>query len=130
MTLICCVDDSLGLAFASRRQSRDSAVCRDIAAMADGSPVAMLPYSAALFKGLDINIVPPEANAGFRFFELSSPASAAEKADRLVLYRWNRRYPADVYFDVPLSAWLLVESTVLQGSSHEKISREVYIREK
>lgn len=130
MTLICCVDDALGLAFASRRQSRDSAVCRDIAALAAAAPVSMLPYSAALFKGLDINIVPQETEAEFCFLELSSPASVAGKADRLVLYRWNRRYPADVYFDVPLSGWLLAESKEFQGSSHEKISREVYIREK
>jgi hypothetical protein len=47
-----------------------------------------------------------------------------------VVYRWNRRYPGDVFFDLDVSAapWRCVETEEFVGSSHEKITKEVYVK--
>ena len=44
----------------------------------------------------------------------------------LTVYRWNRRYPADVFLDVDLSGWRRVSCWEFPGHSHERISKEVY----
>ena len=49
-------------------------------------------------------------------------------AEALILYRWNRRYPSDLTFRIPLSehGWKLETVTEFSGFSHEKITEEVY----
>ena len=58
------------------------------------------------------------------FCELQLPQSGVET---IIVYRWNRHYPADQIFP---EEWLqcrsLKESREFAGSSHEKITREVY----
>ena len=49
-------------------------------------------------------------------------------ADKIVLYRWNRRYPADRYFPVNLNEWTLISSEEFAGKSHEKVTKEVWER--
>ena len=51
-----------------------------------------------------------------------------EKIDSIILYRWNRVYPADTYFDIDLSGWQLVRTGEFSGASHELITKEVYTR--
>ena len=48
--------------------------------------------------------------------------------ESVVLYKWNRVYPADQYFTMDLSGWKLVETAEFAGSSHEKITEERYER--
>ena len=50
-----------------------------------------------------------------------------EKIEKIVLFRWNRHYPADVHFQFP-GKWHLVQTEDFPGSSHEKITMEVYER--
>ena len=50
----------------------------------------------------------------------------ARGAEELVLYRWNRSYPGDVTFPWPLTGWTLAETAYFPGTSHEKITEEVY----
>ena len=50
------------------------------------------------------------------------------KSESVVLYKWNRVYPADQYFAMDLSGWKLVETVEFPGSSHEKITEERYER--
>lgn len=135
MTLIVCVDDDMGMAFNRRRVSRDSAVSRDIAALADGRRIRMHSRSAMLFEDTGASIAASDdfaqrVEAGeVCFVEFESVRGLADRAGALVLYRWNRRYPADLRFDAPLEAWRLAETTEFPGSSHERITREVYVRE-
>ena len=51
-----------------------------------------------------------------------------ERIGEIYLYRWNRDYPAEVYFPVDLSVWKCMETKEFAGSSHEKITRERYTR--
>ena len=46
--------------------------------------------------------------------------------DEIILYKWNRVYPTDFYFDINLSTWNLTQVTEFKGNSHERITKEVY----
>jgi len=135
MTLMICVDDRQGMAFNRRRQSRDSAVCRDMLALAEGLPIHMNPRSEKLFQGMEGDFRPAEnfaeavGEGEFCFLELQPAGDLATRAKRLILYRWNRHYPADLYFEIPGEGWRLDEITEFPGTSHENITREVYVRE-
>ena len=134
MILIACIDDGMGLAFNHRRQSRDSAVCSDIAALVGTVPLWLSERSAPLFEGLGLDILTadePAFCAGegeYCFLEFSSPAAFAGSIEKLVLYRWNRSYPSDVKFDISLEDWAIDSALDFPGSSHERITREVYTR--
>jgi len=47
---------------------------------------------------------------------------------QVVVYRWNRHYPATDYFPMTYFAekWKLVSSREFAGSSHDTITEEVY----
>jgi len=136
MILIVCVDDEMGMAFNGRRQSRDRVVCRDMAALADGEPILMSERSLKLFEGMEGRFHAEEggmerAGAGeFCFIEFEPVEKMADRAEKIILYRWNRRYPADLYCSIPLETWNLKETTEFPGYSHELITREVYVRER
>lgn len=123
MTVFVCVDDGLGMAFNGRRQSRDKAVTEDLL-QSCGGKLSMEEKSKTLFGE-----AVPEASEDAYFMEFTCETERLQAADRLVLYRWNRAYPADVYFTMP-AGFRLESGREFPGSSHEKITREEYIREK
>lgn len=131
MIVIACVDDNMGLAFNGRRQSRDSAVIARIQALSAGGKLWMSPRSAKLFDG---DVVPAEdflLQAGeqeYAFTEFVVPDFSDLRVEGLVLYRWNRVYPADLWLEVALTDWKLVSTSVFSGTSHESITEEIYTR--
>ena len=138
MILVSAVDDRFGTGFNHRRQSRDTALRRALICEAAGAPVWMNAYSLRQFKEetvqADIRVSENflfEAKDGEFCFAENIPVGAAEsRAEKIILFRWNRTYPADIYFDVDLSkGWFLAESEDFAGKSHEKITKEVYLRE-
>lgn len=62
----------------------------------------------------------------FCFVEGENLTGYEGKITEIVLYRWNRDYPADLFFEVDLSKWKLEERKEFSGYSHEKITREIY----
>lgn len=135
MTLVCCVDDILGMAFFGRRQSRDSLLYKDLANEAQGKTIHLQLRSGPLFADTDAQLAvsdSPWDNATeneFCFVEFCAPSAFESKADKIILYRWNRRYQSDVKFDIDLNKWTKLSETEFPGSSHEKITKEVYTRE-
>ena len=130
MRLIFCVDRNDGMAFNGRRQSRDRVIIADLAALIGENRLYLSPYSAPLFAGLPgVAVVPdPVAAAGaadFCFLEALPNGKTA--ADEIILYRFDRDYPADLHLDrALLSGLALAEKTELEGYSHKLIIREVY----
>ena len=70
------------------------------------------------------------ADGEFCFVEKENPGTVEEKIEKIILYRWNRVYPADVHFPIDFSGWKLVQAEEFAGSSHEKITEEIYERVK
>lgn len=133
MNVIVCVDDRLGMLFNKRRQSQDQVLRKHLLELCGGSPLKMNAYSAKQFAAL-----PPEQIAvseeflsqaeenDWCFAEDQSLLPWAENINRLVLCRWNRSYPGDFFLDLPLDRFHLVSAEEFPGSSHEKITLEVY----
>ncbi|MCI8638895.1 MAG: ribonuclease Z [Coprococcus sp.] len=138
MIIIACVDDKNGMMFYGRRQSRDRVLIEDILLECTGKKLRMAPYSYALFeKETDAGILVSEdflaaaCGEDYCFVENGDAmADHLEKVRAVLLYRWNRVYPADVYFPLNLAdgSWEQKAREEFQGSSHEKITREWYER--
>ena len=133
MILSVCIDDKGGMAFNHRRQSRDRAQQEDLLQLCGGG-LWIAPYSAPLFDWAAEQVRVSEdflkqAGAGEYCFAEDRPlASVVGQMEALVLYRWNRRYPSDLKFDLDLSAFQLTETIEFPGNSHETITREIYQR--
>ena len=133
MKLIACIDDQNGLAFNHRRQSRDRLLIDDLVRHLNGQTLHTTAYSAKLFEGKDAKIEISDAPAevcggGYCFLETVDPAPYADRIDTVILYRWNRRYPSDVTFGISLSRYRLIRTEEFVGSSHEKITKEIWKR--
>lgn len=129
MTLYICLDDRNGLQFNKRRQSRDRAVLEDIRSRLSGK-LLISPFSEKLILEAEIPyVLPPETAADFFAEEIPSE-ELLEKTRKIVIYRWNRHYPSDVAWepDLPGLGFVLTETCEFPGTSHEKITREVYAR--
>ena len=92
-------------------------------------------YSESLFSQAECSVSISEsflADADAKdycFVENTSVAEFKEKISRLVIYKWNRDYPADFYFDIDYASDYKLETTLdFGGTSHEKITKEVYVR--
>lgn len=135
MNVIVCVDDSLGMLFNNRRQSRDSVLINRVIDMCDKSRLWIGEFSRSLFSTFDCPIMIINDNflnvagAGdFCFVENVHLTPFVDKIERLIVFKWNRDYPSDFSLDVDLSEWSLVSSNDFKGSSHEEITMEVYKR--
>lgn len=132
MNLIVCVDQSFGMSFGGRRLSRDGEVVKKIAEMAEGKTLLMSEYSAPLFEGVaDVKALPDfllkAENADFCFVETNE--IPIERIESIFLFCWNRDYPADVFFDREiLSSFKKIKKEEFSGSSHKKITLEIYQR--
>lgn len=130
MILIVCLDDQNGMAFNHRRQSRDRVLIDRIESLAVGGKLWMAPYSQKLFTSENIVASTDylsEAGVGdYCFAELDDVKPYEEQIQKAIVFRWNRHYPSDLKFGINLSNWRLVASEEFPGSSHEKITMEVY----
>lgn len=154
MKLIVCVSDNMGISFNGRRQSQDREVCLDMLKLCAGKKLWMNKYSAELFEkfndGVEIRRLlgtaePPvifvddrcterARQNEFCFYEdtifAKTPVPSEESVDEAVLYRWNRRYPAGFFLSgiLDLGHYRLEDSIDFAGKSHEKITREVWVK--
>lgn len=129
MTLYICLDDRNGLRFNKRRQSRDEKVLADIRSRLTGK-LLIEPFSEKLIREAEIPYVLLPETAEDLFLEDVPAERVLQNCEKVVIYRWNRHYPADVRWDPDLEnrGFSLAETGEFPGKSHEKITREVYIK--
>lgn len=134
MILIAAVDDSYGMMFNHRRQSQDRVLRQRILELTAGHTLWMNTYSARQFaKDTAPNIQVSEsfldeADTGeYCLIENLAALPYETKIEKIILYHWNRRYPSDFSFDIPLEAhgWKSIQTTDFSGSSHECITEEI-----
>ncbi len=137
MNIIVCLDDKNGIMFNKRRQSQDKLLRDDISNTIDDANIFMNHYSYKLYKDIDngnFQVCDDFLNKcgknDFCLVEDKSLFSYINNIDNLIVYKWNRVYPSDLYFDIDLQSanWRLIESYDFQGSSHDKITKEIYRR--
>ena len=132
MILITCVDDRNGVRFNGRRQSRDRLLREDLLRETQNGLLWMAPDTALQFREL-----PPQCQVDPGFLDRAGPGEFcfvegqpvrgyAQRVEGVILYRWNRVYPADCFWDLPMDGWRLVRRADFPGSSHKLITKEVY----
>lgn len=137
MKLIVCVDDNWGMMFNHRRQSQDAAVRADMLCMTGKQKLFVSPYTAGQFAEAEqerLHISEcflQEAKAGeYCFVEDPALLSGELRPEELVLYGWNRGYPADGYFTPPGQDYTLISYESMVGTSHPQLWKKVYKRGK
>ena len=111
MNVIICLDQNNGMLFNNRRQSRDRIVRKNILEYINGAKLYMDEFSNA-------------EDSDFCFVEKQHINT--EQINKLIVYRWDKIYPADVSFGMNKIKLNLTETLEFQGYSHEKIVREIY----
>ena len=135
MHVIVCLDDKNGMMFNCRRQSSDRVLRQYVIKLVNGSALWMNVYSAKQFlPEAPKNICVSEdflnkAQKGEWCFVENKDLRPFEKdIEDILVCRWNRVYPADMFFDISLKdhGWVCKETKEIVGSSHEKITMEIY----
>lgn len=133
MILIACVDDNFGMAFNRRRQSKDRIVTEKILEISKGNHLWIAPYSASLFEDadnlqIDHDFLEKAGEDDYCLVEYIDVSPYMERAGKVILFYWNRKYPSDVQFPHHLltEKWTLTEWKTFSGFSHETITMEVY----
>lgn len=105
--------------------------------MTTGSALWMNEYSALLFT----EFAASQIQIDQQFLDKAGPGDycLVENADvtpylpfieKILLFHWNRAYPSDMKFPIKLDGgkWRLISTEDFPGSSHEKITLEVYAK--
>lgn len=128
MILLICIDDKDGMMFARRRQSKDGVLRRRMLSLSE-EKLFVSPYSAKQFEetGFVTADNPAKAAGQGEYAFIEDTPLPREDVERIILYRWNRRYPGDRFFDRSLlDGRKKISETDFAGSSHEKITEEIW----
>ena len=137
MNIIICLDDNNGMMFNKRRQSQDRILRADLKEFIKDKDLYMNNYSYKLYKDIDNGNIKVSENFleqctenDFCLVEDKLLNNYINKINNIIIYKWSRIYPSDLYFDINLTSnsWELLETKEFEGSSHEKITRIIYRR--
>ena len=135
MVLITCIDEKNGMLFNNRRQSRDKILNNHILSKVNDNKLWITSFSQDLFDIveakniiIDNDFVDKIGKNDYCFIEDVIPSSVIDNVDKMIIYNWNRHYPADQYFDISLEGWTLTSEYEFTGTSHEKMTEKIYIR--
>lgn len=128
MKLVVCLDDKNGMMFNNRRQSRDKILIENMLELCKGEILYTNKYSSTLFPENSVAICEDIENIENDFVFTENFTVDEDKIQEIIVYKWNKVYPADTYFNISLDNWNLAEIVDFVGSSHEKITRERYVR--
>lgn len=133
MTVIICVDKNNGMSFGGKRQTKDRKLREFLLDIAEreGLQIAMTPYSYEQFKEDERDaLITVKENFSFDedyvFLEHNIPVPW-NKVDKLFLCCWNREYPTDEYFSLPIGVECeFMYSDCIIQASHEELIVETY----
>lgn len=133
LSVAVCIDERGGMLFGGKRQSRDRLLIEELINSTNGKIITN-DFSSSLFHDyedkVEIERKPyKKCKKGDVCFIENIPLSDfCEDIEELIIYNWNRRYPCDVKLEInPEQLGLsLVLSKEFTGSSHDKITKEIY----
>ena len=137
MILMVCIDKKNGIMFHGRRQSQDRIMMEHVLQECGEKKLYMNGYSGAMFRNIDEtkivvsdDFLEKAGDGDYCFLENMDIGKFQNKIEQVILYKWNRHYPADMYFTIDLQEqnWELQRMEEFKGTSHECITKEVYIR--
>lgn len=132
MTVIICVDNNGGILFNGKRQSKDRIFRKYLLDIVEkkNSRIAMSPYTYSQFKEdkrKELTDVKEEFSfdEDYIFLERAIPI-LWEKVNNLILCCWNRDYPADEYFNLPIGVECILQKTEEIVSDSHTLTIETY----
>ncbi len=141
MIVFIALDDNNGMMFNNRRQSQDRIIRQHMLDDCRNSTLWIAEYSKKLFLSEDDTSLPDNLivdddflnKAGiddYCFVENRPLKAYIDKIHTLVIFKWNRIYPADLHFDSSIlnNGWNKIFTTEFVGSSHDLITKEVWKR--
>ena len=131
MNLILCLENDNGMMFNHRRESQDRSLIQRVLKVTGSETICVKPYSLSLFNAADdrIRVINDysQVNENEYFFdEDTDPVKFIDAIDKVIIYRWNRTYPADLRCTVDMTNFQLTSSYDFEGTSHERITEEMY----
>ncbi len=129
-----CIDDNNGMMFNKRRLSQDREIINDLIRNFGKHRIFTNNFSSILFEDyndkviIDDNLMSVAKKNDVCFIENIEINKYSDKINGIILYRWNRKYPSDMKLNMNLSNFKLDTQYDFKGNSHDKITREVYIK--
>ena len=135
LTLVFATDERGGMIFNKRRVSRDRILIKDLMDSFTGN-IYITEYSRILFEEYESRVVickdplSSSPDGGICFVECPPIKPYIQDVSKIIAYNWNRRYPYDMCIDIsPKECGFSLTSTEeFIGSSHEKITKEIFER--
>ena len=113
----------------------DCILQQHVLALAGSGRLWMSPYSRKQFADTGpAEIIADDAylekaeTGDYCFVEDRDVAMYEDRIEKVILFKWNRNYPADTFFSLDLSGYTLEKTEDFAGNSHEKITKEIYRR--
>lgn len=137
MIVFVAVDNNNGLMFNARRQSQDRILRKNILEDCENCRLWMNSYSGALFDDsgnvdliIDDDFLEKAKDEDMCYVETDDLHGYEEQISKIIMYRWNRDYPADLYFKIDLmnGNWDMISTCDFEGSSHKVITKEVWVK--
>ena len=131
MIVIVALSENGGMTFNHRRQSKDIALRERIFNLIQDKKLFVNEYTAKQFEDvanliIDDNCLASASNGDYVFVENQDVSPYQDDIERLIVYRWNRDYPADTFFPIDLNNWHCSQTFDFEGNSHEKITEYVF----
>lgn len=130
MIFIFTLDDTNATQFCGKRQSKDRVVAKDILEFIDSGPIYIKEKTASFFKDeanfIFVNNFENVPEDAICFAEEVISKELLDKAEFIVVYRWNRQYPSLVKDRLNLTDYTKEIIKEFKGSSHDKITVEIY----
>ena len=133
MTLIFTLDNKNGTRCMGKRQSKDVVVADRIVMQAENLPLRMKHKSLKFFPCVPAHVRFLESFEELEendicFAEEVVPSDVMARADRVIVFRWNRDYPSHVDDRVSLDGFVKQSTEDFRGHSHDNITMEVYVK--
>lgn len=131
MNIIVCLDSKNGMLFNKRRQSRDRVIYERIIGLIGESKIWINEYSKPLFENCDVkladNCVAKAGANDYAFVENVDVIPYSDGINKIIVYRWNKTYPADTFFpEILLDGKTRTAVNAFKGFSHDVIYEEIY----
>lgn len=132
MIVMICLDDKGGMRFHDRRQSQDRILRQRMKEIVKDAKVFMNETSEKLYQEFQNRVVCEDflekaGESDYCLVEDQSLLPLEKEIKKIIIFWWNKIYPADMFFDLSLDQWQLVETKEFEGSSHQ-ITEEIYIK--
>lgn len=129
MILVVCIANNNGIMFNKRRVSKDALLIERLKSKIGENKIYLSNYSKELFYDFNNITHNIEDIKETDFYFLEDEKIPNLKINEIIVYKWNRDYPADKFWELSLNEYKLISEEDFAGNSHERITEIIYTKE-